>query len=271
LVGIKKLIDLLEKESNLKIENASGLGIGLPGLVDIQNGVLGFSGNLKLKNYALKSELEKFVHIPIKIANDADVATLAEAYFGAGKNYSNFIMATIGTGIGGGIVISKKLISENAPYAGEIGHIKVTDKKVKCSCGEYGCFEAVASTKALVSMTAETMKKHKNSAMWQAYSPETVSGKTVFEFKDTDPVAKEVFDKFIKNLGDGLVSLANIFMPEAIVLGGAISNQKKALVEPLDAYVNAHIYAKNIGKKIPIISAKHTGNAGILGGRCLFY
>ncbi len=268
--SIIKLVKELEKISNLSAQKACGIAVGLPGLIDSQNGVLGFSGNLKLKDYPLKSELEKAFNVQIKIANDADVATLAELHFGAGKNLNNFIMVTVGTGIGGGIVVNRKLLSETVPYAGEIGHMKTTDKKIKCTCGEYGCFEATASTKALVSMTKLAMKKNPQSKMWQTYDLDSADGKTVFEYKDTDETAKEVFDNFISNLGSGLVSLSNIFMPEAIIVSGAISNQGKNISVPLETYINSHIFAKNVGVKIKVKIAEFTGSAGLVGGICLF-
>ena len=269
--SIIKLANELSKSSGLSVQNSAGIGIGLPGLIDSKNGVLRFSGNLKLQNYPLKNELQKVFSVPIKIANDADVATLAEMHFGAGQNISNFIMVTVGTGIGGDVVIGGKLITDHSDYSGEIGHIKVTEKKIKCTCGEFGCYEALASTMALVRETKNAMKKHPESKMWSAYNLENVSGKTVFEFKDIDQTAKEVFDKFIEHLASGLVSLVNIFKPDVIIIGGAISNQKSKLTVPLEEYVNSHIYAKHIGFKVKIKTATKTNDAGILGGRCLFY
>lgn len=264
------LLEKLEKASNLKISKSAGVGIGLPGLIDSKQGILNFSGNLELRNYPLKAELEKKINVPIKIANDADVATLAEQFYGAGKGYDNFIMVTIGTGIGGGIVCGGKILSEFANYSGEIGHMKITQKRAKCTCGEVGCYEAIASTKALVSMTSEAMVKNPSSKMWTTYTQAMVTGKTVFEYLGEDETADKIFKEYIEYLGDGLVNLVNIFVPELIVVGGAISAQKTKLIAPLEKYVNEHIYAKNVGHKVKIVTAKYTGNAGIIGGKCLF-
>lgn len=267
---IYAIVKELENTSSLKIEHAIGLGIGLPGLVDSQNGILRFSGNLNISNYAILQELRKFLIVPIKIANDADVATLAELYFGTGVGYNNFVMLTVGTGIGGGIVIDGKPLSASRNFTGEIGHMKICDKKIKCTCGEYGCCETIASTRALVQMTKSAMKKHTDSLMWTKYNLENVSGKTVFEFKDVDETAKNVFDAFIANLGSVIVNLVNILLPEAIVLSGAISKQGKALTEPLEEYVNSHIFARHINFKIKIKIAQHNKDAGIIGASCLF-
>ncbi len=264
------LIEKLEKTSSMPINKSSGLAIGLPGIIDRENGVLKYSGNLKLKDYPIKSELQKKFKVPIKIENDAGVATLAEMRFGNAKKHSNFIMLTVGTGIGGGIVLNGSLITKASPFACEIGHIKITRSKTKCSCGDEKCWEALASTKALVEKTKQAMKNNPKSKMWSKYTPDTASGKTIFEFLDTDQTAKEIFDEYITNLGDGIVSLVNIFAPEKVVIGGAISAQKNKLVLPLEKYVNQHIYAKNGGYKVKLVSDKYTGNAGIIGGICLF-
>lgn len=267
---IYNLLLSLENQSNLSIKNCGGIGIGLPGLIDSENGILRFSGNLNLKDYNLKSELEKLSGVKVEIANDADVATLAEQFYGAGLGFKNFVMVTVGTGIGGGIVLDGKAISSYRNFSGEIGHIKITDKKVKCTCGEYGCYEALASTRALTNLTRKAMLKNKNSLMWTKYDESNVSGKTVFDFKDTDDTAKSVFETFISRLGDGIVSLVNVFMPELVVISGGISKQKANLTKPLEEYVNSHIYARHINYKIKIKTAQQIDNAGLLGASCLF-
>ena len=268
--SILELIKKLEDASGFKIADATGLGIGAPGLIDCKNGVIGFSGNLKVKNYPLVDNLKKHIGVPIKLANDADVATLAEMFVGAGKPYDNFIMLTLGTGIGGGIVMGGKVLANSSPYGGEIGHIKISDSGVKCTCGDKNCFEALASTKALISLTKQAMQNNPESKMWSKYNLSNVDGRTIFEFLKTDKTAKEVFNQYITNLGNGIVSLHNIFCPEAIIIGGAISNQKDVILPPLTKYVNNHIYVKNIDYKANIIPAELRGEAGILGAKCLF-
>ncbi len=267
---IMALIELLQTASGKMLKDAQGLAIGVAGLVNSKCGEVKYSPNLNLKEYPLKRKLEKFIDIPIMVANDADVATLAEKNLGAGKIYNNFIMLTIGTGIGCGIVIDGKLLGISVPYSSEIGHMKTTDSGLKCACGDSNCFEALASTKALVAQTKAAMKANPQSKMWSKYTLASVNGKTVFEFLDSDPTARKVFNNYIEHLGNGIVSLYNIFMPEAVVLGGAISCSKDKLTKPLSKFVDKHIYASNIGIKSNIISAEFTGDAGIVGGRFLF-
>ncbi len=268
--SIIALINKLETISGYKLKDSLGLGIALPGLIDNKRGILRHSGNLRLVNYPLLSKLEKVIDVPIKIENDADVATLAELHFGAGKQYSNFVMVTVGTGIGGGAVIGGKALSSFCNYSCEIGHMKVTDEKVLCTCGKTGCFEAMASARALTIMLKDALCENQESKILKDFTLSEVTAKTVFDYLGKDKVADKVFDEYITNLGNGIVNLVNIFAPEAIVLGGAISAQKNVLTKPLEKYVNKNIYAAGAGKEVKIITAKETGNAGILGAMCLF-
>lgn len=266
---IKSLFDDIERQFEYPISRSGGLGIGLPGLVDSKSGTLKFSGNLHLKNYNLTKELQQYYQVPIKIANDADLATIAEQNFGAGRGVDNFVFVTVGTGIGGGFVFGGKPLSNYINYSGEIGHMKLSEKGL-CTCGQIGCCETFASTKALTEMTKDAMNANPKSLMWTKYNLETVSGKTVFEFKDSDPTAKEVFDRFIQGLGTVIANLVNIFMPQLVVIGGAISAQKLALTKPLEEYVNSHIFAKHINYKVKMKAAKLSNNSGIIGASCLF-
>ena len=270
VLSIMELLKKLEDMSKLSLNSSHGIAVGVPGLINASTGVIRFAGNLKVREYPLKAELEKRVVVPVKIANDADVATLAELKLGAGKKYKNFIMLTLGTGIGCGVVLDEKVLGISVPYSTEVGHMKVTDGDVACTCGDKNCFEAVASTRALSIQTRDAMKKHPESKMWEKYKLTTVNGKTVFDFLDTDAVAQDVYKNYIRNLGNGIVSLYNIFMPEAVILGGSISNEKEKLTVPLMEYTNNHVYVKQIGIKTNIVTAEYTGDAGIVGGKFLF-
>lgn len=267
--NIMNLVSNLEESSNMKIKNAKGLGVGVPGIISTE-GVVCRSANLNLNQYPLKSELEKIVSVPVKIANDACVAGLAENSFGAGKSFSNYLMLTLGTGIGGEIIINKNAFRLTRCFSSEMGHMKITDRNIRCGCGEYGCFESVASTIALERQTREAMQKHPESKMWKKYNLETVNGKTIFEYKDIDKVASQTFKTYIKYLGTGIINLINILAPEAIIIGGSVSAQKDNIIAPLKEYVYAHIYTRNERPLPEILTATATGNAGILGAKCLF-
>lgn len=258
-----QIIKELEKESGLDFQKAKGLGIGLPGLVDDNAGIVKFINCLELSNYNIRKEFEAFSKVPIHLANDAECATMAEYKIGAGQGYKNIAMLTLGTGIGSGLIINGTPLRSYMPFACELGHIKIT-------ASDDESFEKLASTKALVNQTRQAMEFNLNSKMWTKYNLETVCGKTVFEFKDSDETAAAVFKNYISHLGTGITNIYNIFTPEIIIIGGGVSKQGKALIDPLTEYINERIFTRNINNKVKIVPAKHLNDAGILGARCLF-
>ncbi len=267
---IFKLADSLSKQSQTLLSDFCGIGIALPGLIDSKKGILCHSGNLGLSYYPIIKKLTKFTNIPIKISNDADLATLAELKFGAGQKYNDFIFMTIGTGIGGGVIINGAPLSNSINFSGEFGHMKITDSSIKCSCGEYGCFEALASTKALTEQVKNGVIANPSSKMAKETAFEEINGETIFNFIGKDTLANEVFSNWISYLGSGIVNLVNAFGINKVLLGGAISAQKTKLTKPLEDYVNSHIYAKNAGVKVQIKTATLSGDAGLLGAASLF-
>ena len=259
---IFELIKKLELCSGLSAKNALGLGLGFPGLVDSKTGTLKFIPSLNLVEYNIVKNLENTLKIPVKIANDAELALLAEQTLGAGKGYKNFALITLGTGVGSGIVINGKPLRSTLPFSCELGHNYTSDYSNR--------LDKFVSTSALIAQTQKAMQENPKSKMWSTYSLETVSGKTVFDYKDSDETAKTVFNSFIKNLGTQIVGLCNIISPDIIIIGGGISSQGENLTKPLEDYVNENMFLKIIGKKIKITSAKFLNDAGFLGARCLF-
>lgn len=259
---IFELIKKLELSSGLSAKNALGLGLGFPGLVDGKTGTLKFIPSLNLVEYNIVKNLENTLKIPVKIANDAELALIAEQTLGAGKGYKNFALITLGTGVGSGIVINGKTLRSTLPFSCEFGHNYTSDYSNR--------LDKFVSTSALIAQTQKAMQENPKSKMWSTYSLETVSGKTIFDYKDNDETAKTVFDSFIKNLGTQIVGLCNLFSPDIIIIGGGISSQGEKLTKPLEDYVNENMFLKIIGKKIKITSAKFLNDAGFLGARCLF-
>ena len=253
---------LLENKSTLKLSNASGLGIGLPGLVNSLNGTIEHLPNLGINKYNIVQELESELKLTVKIANDAELALLAEHAIGAGKNVDNFAMLTLGTGVGLGLMINGKPLRSIMPYSSEYGH------NLFNSNGDE--LESIVSTKALCNQIKVAMANNPHSKMWSTYNLDTANGKTLFDFMNTDASAKEVFDNYISNLGRVIVNLYNVLCPEIFIIGGGISKQGENLTKPLEEFVNKNIFLKNIGTRVKIVSAKFLNNAGILGARCLF-
>ena len=182
---------------------------------------------------------------------------------GAGKTTTMKMILGLLSPDSGEIIVNGDAFRLIRPFSSEMGHMKITDRNVRCGCGEYGCFESVASTIALERQTREAMLKNKDSKMWEKYTLESVNGRTVFEFKDVDKTAAQVFKNYIKYLGTGIVNLINILSPEAVIIGGAVSAQKEALTAPLKEYVYSHIYTRNERPLPEILTAKASGNAGI--------
>ena len=264
------LIENLSAEAKVDPNNALGLGIACAGTIDSETGVIRFSPNLKIKDYPLTTKLQKHLSIPIKVVNDAEAVVLAEQHFGAGKNCNDFLMITIGTGIGGGVVVNGKSLRANKSFACEVGHIKIAGKKIKCGCGEYNCFETLASTSALVREIKLAMQKNPESKLWTKGTTETISAVHLFELLGKDKTADLVFENYISNLGNGIVSIINILCPKKVIIGGAISKQKEKLLTPLKEYVDNHIHTKHINNKIDFCASAFNNDSGIVGSVCLF-
>ena len=246
-----------------------GIGIGCPGLIDSKNGMVVFSGNLGLKYHQLGRAVSERLGMPVKITNDANAAALGEAKFGAGKKYNDSILITLGTGVGGGIVVDGKLFEGGNSAGTEIGHIVIVENGERCTCGRKGCLEAYASATALIQQTRNAMSENKNSLMWKTYTPETVTGKTPFEYADTDITAKVVVDKYISHLACGIINIANIFRPQVVMLGGGVSNQKEKLTKPLQEILDKELFAGQGYAPVKVVTASLGNQAGALGAAAL--
>ena len=261
--------DLLSRQG-IDISEVEGLGIGSPGMIDSNEGNVVYANNLGWENFRICDELSRLLGgIKVKIGNDANVAALGEVRFGAARNYNSAVMITLGTGVGGGIVIDGKLVEGNMGAGAELGHIVIVKGGEQCSCGRRGCFEAYSSASALIRDTKRAMQAHPDSKMWEIGSLDAVTGKTVFDYAPIDAYAKEVLDSYIGHLACGLVNYANIFRPEVILLGGGVCAQGDNLIVPLQKLVDNEIYAGVKGPRVPILIAELENSAGLLGAAAL--
>ncbi len=267
--NIANLAKTLMAQAGLNADDVEGLGMGVPGMIDSKKGNVIYSNNLKWKDFAIGEEVSKQTGLKVKIANDANVAALGEVKFGAAKDYNDAIMLTLGTGVGGGIVVDGKLIEGNKSAGAELGHMVIVADGEQCTCGRKGCLEAYASATALIRDTKRAMEAHKDSKMWEIGSLDKVTGKTAFDYKDCDPYAKAVVDNYIKHLAFGITNLANIFRPEAVILGGGVCAQGDELVKPLQKIVDTDIFAGELGPRVPIVIAELENSAGLLGAAAL--
>lgn len=265
------IIKLLN-ENCIKKEEILGIGVGCPGAINSKLGKVHYSSNLKWTDFPLKDLLEKYTGIKVRVANDADAATIGEIIFGVAKDYSNVIMLTIGTGVGGGIVINKKLYLGTNGVVAELGHITLRTGGLECGCGRRGCFEQYASATALIRQTKEAMQKNKNSKMWEYAENdiENVDGKTAFlASKCGDKTARKVVEKYVSYLSEGILDYCNIFRPDAFVLGGGISKEGKYLTDKIVKYLDEHDYGYPGSPRSEVLTASLGNDAGIIGAASL--
>ena len=268
--NIAKLAKSLLEKANIDLSAVEGLGIGSPGMIDSAEGNVAYANNLGWENFRICDELSNLLGgIKVKIGNDANVAALGEVKFGAARNYNSAIMITLGTGVGGGIVIDGKLVEGNMGAGAELGHMVIVKDGEQCSCGRRGCFEAYSSATALIRDTKRAMEAHPDSKLWECGSLEKVGGRTAFQYAKVDVYAKEVIDSYIEHLACGLLNYANIFRPEVILLGGGVCAQGDNLIVPLQKLVDKEIYAGDKGPRVPILIAELENSAGLLGAAAL--
>ena len=269
-LNIANLCKTLLAGVNMTTSDIVGIGMGVPGMIDSAKGEVVYSNNLAWEHFFISDEVEKQTGLPVRIANDANVAALGETKFGCGKDYNNTVMLTLGTGVGGGIIIDCKLFEGNRSAGAELGHSVIVAGGEKCTCGRKGCLEAYASATALIRDTKRAMLADKNSKMWAIGSIENVTGKTAFDYKDMDDSARKVVEDYIEKLGVGITNIANEFRPEAVILGGGVCAQGDNLIKSLQKFVNKEIFAGNKGPQVKILTATLGNSAGLLGAAALW-
>jgi len=244
-------------QAGIDIAKNKSIGIGSPGLIDTAKGEVLYSNNIKWKNAPLADSLKKRLGVDIKVHNDAKVASLGEAVYGAGKNYKNVVLLTLGTGVGGGIIRDGKIEETQASAGALFGHMSIDYNGRLCTCGRRGCLEAYASATALV-LDAKAVMKVDN-----------INGKDVFDaYTAGDKSAKVVISNYIKYLGEGIVNIINVYCPDAVVLGGGLSGSKEILIPELIKYCHNKVFGAHIIKTEILVA--HLGNdAGIIGATLL--
>lgn len=266
----KSIVD----RAGITFDQVEYAGIAAPGSIDPKNGVVRYANNIKMNNYPIAEELKS--RIPVKkvlLENDANAAALAEAKAGAGKGCSDLVMVTLGTGVGGGIVIDGKLYSGFNYSGAEIGHTVIEVGGRPCTCGRLGCFEAYSSATGLINMTKEKMIEDVDSIMWDIENDnlDNVSGRTAFEAaKRGDKAGKEVVDMYVKYLACGLTNMVNIFQPQVLCIGGGVCGEGDYLLKPLIRTIRRCEYGAATQTQFCDIKIAELGNdAGIIGAAVL--
>ena len=267
------VLEALEK-AGVTMDQVDYIGIGVPGAVNPETRIIETSPNLFFQNWEIAKMMEERLHKYTKVENDANAAALGEFLAGSAKGSRNAVAITLGTGVGGGIIIDGKIYS-GSNYAGaELGHIVIVKDGVECGCGRHGCWEAYASATALIRMTKDAIKNEKAefSYMLNAVDGDLdkVSGKTAFDaMKAGDSTGTAVVNQYIDYLATGLVNIINIFQPDVLCIGGGIAGQGETLLAPLRAIVERERFTKHNEKQTKVCVAELGNDAGIIGAACI--
>ncbi len=274
LDDMASLAKSLVEKTGISFDDIAYAGIAAPGTVAPVEGEIKYANNIKMFHYPIAQKLME--RIPIKkvyVENDANAAALAEAKAGAGKGHKDVVMITLGTGLGGGIVIDGKIYT-GFNYAGaEIGHMAIEYGGKKCTCGREGCWEAYSAATGLINMTKEKLEETKDTVMWEMVEGDInkVSGRTAFTAaRNGDKAGLEVVDTYIKYLAYGMTNVVNIFQPEVFCIGGGVCGEGDYLLKPLEKLVDEWQYGTNSHDDKTVIKIAELGNdAGIIGAAIL--
>ena len=261
------------KEAGIGVKDVNSIGIGTPGVANRDTGIVLHSNNLGFNNFPLGKILGEKLGTHVYVENDANAAAFGEVVNGAGKGYKNVVVITLGTGVGGGIIIDGKIYTGFNFCGGEVGHTVIVYNGRQCSCGRKGCFEAYSSATALINFTREAMQNDKETKMWEIAggSLNNVDGKTAFDgFRAGDKKAIEVVNDYIGFLGCGLTNMVNIFQPEILLIGGGICKEGTNLTDPLLKYISEECYCIDPNSSTKLGICKLGNDAGIIGAASLY-
>ncbi|MBQ9428738.1 MAG: ROK family protein [Clostridia bacterium] len=271
LCDIVSLCHAVCDAAGIDLEKVARVGIAVPGGVTPARGHVLFTPNIPFSDFDLAAELSaRLDGATVGVVNDANAAALAEARAGAGKGARDAVMITLGTGVGGGIVIDGKLYTGANGLAAELGHFVIEKDGVPCGCGRKGCFEAYGSATALVRMARDELDRCFVTGEETAIPPAVQNAKVIFDaYTEGDKVAARILDRYTDGLACGIASLINIFQPDVFILGGGISGAGQPLLDLLIPKVDAEDFARTAKKRTQIRLAALGNDAGILGAALL--
>ncbi|MDY2628963.1 MAG: type I phosphomannose isomerase catalytic subunit [Lachnospiraceae bacterium] len=246
------VVELLDQEK-IPMDQCIGVGVGVPGTVDRKKGMVVYSNNITWEQVPLTQMLSAYLPVPIQIANDADCAALGEAASGGAKDYQDVVMLTLGTGVGGGIILDGKIYEGGRMGGCELGHMVIVENGEPCTCGRKGCLEAYASATALRKVSEKKFGKSMEPA-------------EIFRLaEEGNETAKEIVEDYIRKLGTGIVNIVNIFRPQALLLGGGIAAQGEVLLAPIREMVKTGCFGGAYGELPEIRTAELGNRAGMIG------
>ena len=263
----------LVEEAGLTVDQIEYAGVASPGIANRETGVVEYANNLPFLRFPIAETLKKY--FPVKkvfIENDANAAAKGESVAGAARGCRHAVMITLGTGLGGGIIIDGKVYSGFNFAGAELGHIVIEYNGKPCTCGRKGCWEAYSSATGLINMTKDKIREKPGTLMHDLVGDnlDNVSGRTAFAaMKQGDESARQVVEKYIEYLASGIATVINIFQPEVLCIGGGVCNEGDALLKPLLKLVDREQYSRDSLAKTQIKIAELGNDAGIIGAAVL--
>lgn len=267
----RSIAEVLEAQGGTR-DDVAGVGIGSPGPLDRATGTVINTPNLGWRNFPLRDLISNALHLPATLDNDANCAGYGEWWLGAGRGTRSLVGLTLGTGIGGGIVLNGEIYHGCSDAAGEIGHMTIEANGRRCKCGNYGCLEQYASGPAIAQRAVEGIEAGAESLLTDLVHGrlEDITAATVYEATvQGDPYANEVMKDTAKFLGAGVASIINILNPQMVVIAGGVTRAGEHLFEPLRAEVRRRAF-KSAQECCRIVSAELPGTAGVVGAAAVF-
>lgn len=255
---VVKNTDAFLEKSDISAASLSGIGVSATGQVNtIKGTIAGSAGHIaNWLGTPVKAILEEHYHLPASVSNDANCAVIGEQWQGAARNCSDVIMITVGTGVGGGIIVNNRLLSGAVGIAGELGHFTIKKDGVPCTCGNRGCYEQYASTTALVKKAREAFPE---------LAPESIDGKYIFrEIEAGNTDMKDIVQSWTADIAAGLIGLIHIFNPQRVIVGGGVSQQQELFIEPLRQAVLSGVMPC-FRENLTLCAAELGNHAGLLG------
>ena len=249
-----------------------GVGIGAPGPLDRETGVVRVAPNLGWRDVPLRQRVADALGLPAALDNDANCATLGECWLGAARNARHVVGLTIGTGIGGGLVVDGRLYHGASDVAGEVGHMTIDATGRRCACGNYGCLEAYASGPAIAERAREALGGGETSTLPALVGGDLsrITAQTVYEAAaQGDTLARLIVRETAHLLGAGVANLLNVFNPDVVVIAGGVTQAGTALFEPLRAEVRRRAFASAV-EACRIVPGELPGTAGLVGAVAMF-
>ncbi len=267
---IDECIYSMLKEQGMSIKDVEHVGMASPGILSEDGMRIMFAANLGFINVPAVEELKRYFSCPVSLKNDAAAAALGEHVYGAGQGFENTITITIGTGIGGGIILGNQIVKGSFHSGGELGHQIIVAGGRPCTCGQRGCMEQYCSATALITSAKEKASIYPDSRLKRLFAEKSINAQEVFAAAEQgDWPAIAAIDEFIRFLGIGVINIINILQPQAVIIGGGVSGAGERLTEPLKAYVKTYMLFGEENFRTDIRCARLGNDAGMTGAALL--